>query len=511
MERLGARLVVLAALGLFLLGAAGAEPKARRGPVSVLEVQLDAAHTLRQLVDDGFDIESASRFRATVYATEGEVEQLRVAGYEFVKVGVDPSPEKALGVYHTYASLTADLQAYAGAHSSICRLASVGTSVQGRTIWGLLVTDQPDIEEAEPEIKYVGAIHGNEPVGMELCLYFADLLLAGYGVDPRITGLVDSTAIWIVPLMNPDGLELGTRYNALGYDLNRSFPAYPDDFSGTIFHGNGISLAGYPKEVVAVAEWTMQNNFTLSAGFHGGALVVNYPYDDDGKPTGVNSPTPDDDLFQAISRVYSVHNIPMWTSTEFDDGITNGAVWYVIDGGMQDWNYRYVSCNDVTIEIGVVKRPPSSELASAWADNQESMLSYAETAHWGIGGVVTDLDTGQPVYAKVEVEGNSHAVFTDRDVGDYHRMLPPGAYTVSVSAPGYYSSVFSDIQVEDGQTRFLDVELMPLTHGQEVPSVGNAAVGLMCLLLSFCGSCCFRKPHRLCAKPGTETYRRDCS
>src|SRR5690606_17944379 len=113
------------------------------------------------------------------------------------------------------------------AYPEITRLYSLGTSVEGRELWALLITDNPDVEEDEPEFKYVSTMHGDEPVGTELLLYFIDWLLRDYGRDPRITALVDETAVWIVPCMNPDGLERRRRYNAQGFDLNRAFPEYP--------------------------------------------------------------------------------------------------------------------------------------------------------------------------------------------------------------------------------------------------------------------------------------------
>lgn len=85
---------------------------------------------------------------------------------------------KALGVYHSYADLTSALQTYAADHPNICRLSSAGKSVQNRDIWAVKITDKPNKEENEPELKYILTMHGDEPVGTELCLYFIDMLLS---------------------------------------------------------------------------------------------------------------------------------------------------------------------------------------------------------------------------------------------------------------------------------------------------------------------------------------------
>jgi carboxypeptidase D len=197
----------------------------------------------------------------------------------------------------------------------------------------------------------------------------------------------------------------------------------------------------------------------MGGEFHSGALVVNYPYDDDGLGSNY-SPTPDEQLFREISRRYSMYNTPMWNSPYFYQGITNGAAWYSISGGMEDWNYRYLSCNDVIIEISNDKNPPSSQIPAYWADNSESMLSYLEAVHMGVRGLVTDRATLQPVYAKITVADNAHPVFTDPNVGDYHRMLLPGQYDLTISAPGYLPQTITGVTVTKGTATRIDVELV---------------------------------------------------
>ena len=61
---------------------------------------------------------------------------------------------------------------------------------------------------------------------------------------------------------------------------------------------------------------------------------------------------------------------------KFNDGITNGAAWYVLNGGMQDWSYIYTSTMEVTIELGCIKYPEVSTLKSYWDDNKGALLAY---------------------------------------------------------------------------------------------------------------------------------------
>ncbi|HEB60563.1 MAG TPA: hypothetical protein ENJ06_01945, partial [Phycisphaeraceae bacterium] len=208
-----------------------------------------------------------------------------------------------------------------------------------------------------------------------------------------------------------------------------------------------------------IMNWTFDHSFTLAANFHGGALVVNYPFDTNSSGSSVYTACPDDDLFISISEEYSVHNSPMWNSPSFFHGITNGAAWYAISGGMQDWLYIYEGGNEVTIELSDNKIPPANQISAFWNDNRESMLSFMETALTGVRGVVTDANTGLPVAATITVEGRDHAVYTDPDVGDYHRMLLPGTYDLRIDADGYDPVVFPNVTVPSGDALRLDVAL----------------------------------------------------
>lgn len=76
-----------------------------------------------------------------------------------------------------------------------------------------------------------------------------------------------------------------------------------------------------------------QNAFVLSVSFHGGDVVANYPFD--AGTSGKKNPTPEDFLFQTLANRYAKSHSYMWRSEDFENGITNGAEWYSIVGGMQ--------------------------------------------------------------------------------------------------------------------------------------------------------------------------------
>jgi len=279
-------------------------------------------------------------------------------------------------------------------------------------------------------------MHGDETVGREMLIQLIHLMCTNYGQDTdlgnRVTKLIDSTDIYIIPSMNPDGFEMARRSNANYFDLNRNFPdlRFPGRETGT------------PPQVEAKAVMNFINNhtFVLSANFHGGSVVANYPYDGNrDRRSGVIEASPDDDVFRYLSLVYSTTHTTMHLSTEFANGITNGAEWYVLYGGMQDYNYVNTGCMEITVELSDVKYPNSNTLTSFWNQNNGALLAYMEQVHTGFKGVVTDGRTNSPIAANITVKSRSSFVRSDPSNGDYYRIIRPGNYEVTASSNGYLS------------------------------------------------------------------------
>eukprot|EP01112_Ceratiomyxa_fruticulosa_P017598 TRINITY_DN550_c0_g1_i1.p1 TRINITY_DN550_c0_g1~~TRINITY_DN550_c0_g1_i1.p1 ORF type:complete len:485 (-),score=109.74 TRINITY_DN550_c0_g1_i1:163-1617(-) len=334
---------------------------------------------------------------------------------------------------------------------NISKQFSIGRSVQGRELWGVEFSDNPGVNEPlEPEFKFVANIHGDEVVGRMLVLYYADLLCTHYGLNTelgrRITNLVETTHIYLLPSMNPDGFERATRSNAHGSDLNRDFPDQ--------FISNRNTPTGRQPETQAMMTWTSTHNFVLSASYHGGAVVANYPYDGNSNSrSGVYTPSPDDQVYKDLAIRYSNLHTTMHSSNEFTNGITNGAEWYVLYGGMQDWNYLWYGCLELTLEVSQDKYPRPETLPRYWSQNMEAMLSYNELVNtMGVRGVVTDKNTGLPLPASITFSGNFHKVSSDRENGDYYKLLTAGSYQVTASSSGYVSQT-QLVTIPENQTQ----------------------------------------------------------
>ena len=131
---------------------------------------------------------------------------------------------------------------------------------------------------------------------------------------------------------------------------------------------------------------------------------------------------------------------------------------------MQDFNYLYRGCFEVTIELSNVKTPPEAQLESFWDANREALYLFNAQVHRGVKGTVVDASTGAPLRATITVVDNAYTIRSDPDrFGDYFRLLPAGAYTLSFAADGYATAAYNVTVPRAGDgAAVLNVSLRPL-------------------------------------------------
>lgn len=169
-----------------------------------------------------------------------------------------------------------------------------------RSLWAIALSARTPNQHVllRPEVKLIANMHGNEVVGKEMLLHLAEYLLTSN--DTQVKQLLDNSRVWLMPSMNPDGLEISRygdcysgdgrstwdyvsgerirpvmfffsfRYNARGVDLNRNFPDYL---------GAQLESSTQEPETLAIIAWLKQIPFVLSANYHGGDFVINTPVD----------------------------------------------------------------------------------------------------------------------------------------------------------------------------------------------------------------------------------------
>ncbi|MBK6767245.1 MAG: carboxypeptidase regulatory-like domain-containing protein [bacterium] len=437
------------------------------------EIELRSPLDVKAIEDAGGIFDEYKGPLPHVYLLPEDFDLLRARGFTVQWLPEVREEYPSLDEYHENAQIEAEFIAWAAAYPTLFTYQSIGNSVQGRPMWVGKVSDNATSDEPEIEVKYISSMHGDELTGLENCIKFIDTLLTGYGTDPVLTGLVNDYEIWIMPLMNPDGRDVGTlgqRFNANGADLNRDFPDRCWDSTNT--------AAGREIETANVMAFTAAHNFVLSANFHGGEIVENYPWDSNYNGSSVYSPSPEQALFEHLALTYSMANPTMYNSVDFEDGITNGAEWYHVSGGMQDWNYVWMGCKETTIEISHTKSGPESALDSLWNENRQSMIDYLLEAREGVRGIVTDAESGLPVRARIMLSAITYVTYSTALHGDYFRILRPGTYTLTFSAPGYVSETVNNIAVVDGTPTLLDIQLNPAPRAEIVLVPNSVAEGM---------------------------------
>ncbi|HER44240.1 MAG TPA: T9SS type A sorting domain-containing protein, partial [Candidatus Eisenbacteria bacterium] len=255
--------------------------------------------------------------------------------------------DENLGLYHTYDEMTAELTALAAAYPAIAELDTMGTSIEGRYLLVLKISDNVSIDEEEPEVLIMGCHHARELMTVEVCLYLADHLLSNYGSDPGATELVDGREIWIAPMINPDGhvyvqnnhsdswwdwwrknrrdngdgtfgVDLNRNYGYMwGYDNSGSSPTTSSD----VYRG---AAPFSEPETQAVRDFCIGREFTLSLSYHTYGELILYPwgYED--------LYTDDHELFVALSDSM---NAGLGYTAE------RGYDLYPTNGDTDDWTY----------------------------------------------------------------------------------------------------------------------------------------------------------------------------
>ncbi|MFD1614150.1 M14 family zinc carboxypeptidase, partial [Gelatiniphilus marinus] len=385
-----------------------------------------------------------------------------------------------LTAYPTYQDYADQMALFASNNPSICELVDIGGTTEGvsggnKRLLFIKLSDNVTTDEQEPKMMYTSSMHGDELAGYPLMLNLIDYFITAYNDSghtdhARVKNLIDNSEIWINPLANPDGtfynnpsntsVANARRANDNGFDLNRN---YPDNLAGP--HSNGHTV--YELETLHFMNFADAHHFVLSANFHGGVEVVNYPWDN------TYDRHADDAWFQLISREYAdnaqadSNGIDNGYMDDLTNGITHGADWYRVDGGRQDYMNFSHQCKETTIELSNNKTPFASELNNLWNFNKEALIDYLVQGTYGFRGVVKDANTNNPIEATITLVGHdavgSHTV-SEANLGDYYRPVKAGTYNILFEADCYQSFTLTNQTIADYQTvNLADVLLTPIT------------------------------------------------
>ena len=183
--------------------------------------------TKQQYLDvrtSGFDIKEMRGEVVEVFASPGDLQRLRQAGIEWEVIHpnlqefyVLRATAENFGGFLTFSQIEAKLDELHSTYPAITtEKFSIGNSIEYRDLWAMKISDSPGVDEDEAEVLYISLIHAREPIGPAAVLHFMEYLLAGYGVDPEITDIVDNRELFFVPMQNPDGYVYNEMTNPNG-------------------------------------------------------------------------------------------------------------------------------------------------------------------------------------------------------------------------------------------------------------------------------------------------------
>lgn len=331
---------------------AGAEPSAepRHDLVVIVEDGLD----LGALVAAGYDVVGGRPgHRAEIVATAAEQARLRREGHDVRVLKADleafpaaPGKGAGFGAYHTYSETVQELDDLRAAYPHlVSERFSLGVSHQGNAIWAVRVSDNPSLDEDEPEVLFDALHHAREVITTETVLGLIRHLCESYATDADARRLVDEREIYCVPIVNPDGVlfneanypngggmwRKNRRVNGGGYygvDLNRNYPyewvgpGSSTDPASETYRGPS---AGSEPETQALMAFHAAHDFQTYQSFHSYSNLTLIPW-------GYTSvPCPDDALFRDVAAELTAEN-----------GYLAGAapeILYAVNGSAVDWAY----------------------------------------------------------------------------------------------------------------------------------------------------------------------------
>lgn len=318
-------------------------------------------------------------------------------------------PGALMGGYKTYAEIATEMDNIHTAHPNITTAKfSIGNTLEGRAMWVMKISDNPDVDEDEPEVFYNSLIHAREPEGMETLFYFMNWLTDNYGTNSEATFLVENREMFFLPCLNVDGYEYNRSTNpsgggmwrknrrpnaggSYGVDLNRNFDAAwgIDDVGSSPTPSDDTyrgTAAFSEPETQNIRAFVNTRHFVTEEDCHTYQDLLLIPWGTSYYPppsgTGV---TPDDATYRMIidSMAYYIHSVNgVW--------YTEGTPWetlYNTNGGSFDWEYEdqaeHAKIFAMTTEIGNSSDgfwPPTNRILPLAQENLPAFAFLARIA-----------------------------------------------------------------------------------------------------------------------------------
>jgi murein tripeptide amidase MpaA len=283
------------------------------------------------------------------------------------------------GAYHSYLELQADMLALQQKYPHIVKVFNIGTSVEKRIIYAMKISDNVAVDEDQAEILLLGCHHAREWISVEVPFLIGKYLAENYAVNPDVKRLVDQSQIWIVPLVNPDGLEYtihvyrywrkNRRDNGkgdFGVDLNRNY-GYKwgvDDAGSDPNPASYVYRGPAPfsePETQAIRDLFLRKNFRSLISYHSFSQTILYPWGYTDKVAPDTEAQMREIAAAMSAKIQSVNG-------RFYEYGQSGKILYVTNGDVTDWAYALSGIPAYTIEL-----PPIDEIGGGFFNREEDI------------------------------------------------------------------------------------------------------------------------------------------
>ncbi|MBI4871776.1 MAG: zinc carboxypeptidase [Candidatus Riflebacteria bacterium] len=285
-----------------------------------------------------------------------------------------------LGVYHTLDEVKAELDATVAAHPNLAKLSEIGQSVEGRKIWAVRISSCPE-DGKKPAFLFTGAHHSREWISIEVPMGLIKRLVEGYAADAGIRKLVDEREIWIVPVMNPDGVHYSqTEYKmwrknrrknadgSFGVDVNRNY-GYKWGQEGASADPGDETFRGpaafSEPETRAIRDLSLAKKFIAAISFHSYSELVLWPWG------YTYEATPDGRVFNQVGA--ALGRITGYKPEQ-------SCQLYPTSGDFDDYMYGELGTLAFTIELGKEFVPEEHQVAGIVESNDKACLWLLENA-----------------------------------------------------------------------------------------------------------------------------------
>lgn len=405
--------------------------------------------------------------------------------------------------YSTYAEIVTQMMAMEEAHPNIAKLHIIGYSQQENIpIYAMQISADVEGQWERPALLFVGQVHAEEVLGVEITLSNINLILTHSGSGPY-SAWIDQLESWWIPTLNPEGhnvvtsnidvtfrknkrdnnnngiFDYSTTYpggDIDGVDINRNFE-FNFTHGDTLMQPGGNELYDYYRgpspmsesEVQAIKNLSDQKKFIYSICWHSsrtGNFSEKVYYSFNWMDV---RPSPD---------MVFAQNIAQGVASQIMTDIGNPYQYFPNKsrrGAFHDWMYKQYGTIQLLIEVGTKDlQPEEAGMLSIiqratngvkWMMNRALRFSTAVPSSSLLTGNISDSSTAQPIEAEIIIQERHAPWFTPRtsdpDTGRFFKPLPMGSYTVQARKKGYWDTVLSGTVVNNSSWTTVNMGLAP--------------------------------------------------